>query len=291
MDRNLRPYIAELIGTFALVFLSAGVVLTAYLLAGTSSSAGGWSLGAGAIIGIALAQGLILAVALAITVPIAGGYLNPAITLMLYVFKRFELGKTSALIFSQIVGAVLAGGLLRVLFGMREGILKAAHLGTPHINLATFGVDHVGVSALFSGLGIELVGTFILAAVVFATFHDARFPRLLGRVGTWLSPLWIGLVKIAVVLVTFLWTGAALNPARYFGTAIWEQTVPGLAEAQPGVFADHMVYWIGPIIGALLAGAAYVYLILPPEEETAPAPPVTTARRSGQGTALSRTNS
>lgn len=289
MDRNLRPYIAELIGTFALVFISAGAVITGYFVSGGPAANGTWHLGAATIVGIALAQGLILAAALAITVPIAGGYLNPAITLMLYVFKRFELGKTVGLICSQVVGAVLAGGLLRVIFGLREDLLKATRLGTPHVNLTTFGVDHIGPSVLFSGLGLELVGTLILAAVIFATFHDARFPRLLGKVGTWLAPLWIGIVKIALVLVAFVFTGAAFNPARYFGTALWEQTVPGLGEGQNGVFADHMVYWIGPILGALLAGAAYIYLILPPEAETTPAPTVTTARRTNTGAPLSRT--
>ncbi|HZU34311.1 MAG TPA: aquaporin [Gemmataceae bacterium] len=285
MDKTYRPYIAELIGTFALVFISAGAVITGYLISGTSGAGG--QLTTGAIIGIALAQGLILAVALAITVPLSGGYLNPAITLMLYVFKRFDLGKTLGLIFTQVVGAVLAGGLLRVLLGMNENLLVASQLGTPHVNPSAFGADYMSAGMKFSGVGLELIGTFILAAAVFASFYDPRVPHKLGRIGTWLSPLWIGLVKVVCVLVLLVWTGAALNPARYFGTAIWEETVPALGQHE--LFADHMVYWIGPILGALLAGGAYIYLILP-EEEEAPAPPaVTTAKRSTPGATLSRT--
>jgi len=278
MDKNIRPYIAELVGTFALVFVSAGAVCTAYLTASAPANGGHMQLTSTAIIGVALAQGLVLVSALAATVPVSGGYLNPAITLMLYVFKRFELGKTLMLILVQFLGAVLAGGLLRVIFGgLRENLIVEAQLGTPHVNLESFGVGGIGPRVLFSGLGVELVLTFILAAVIFATYYDPRVPRLLGRLGAWLSPLWVGLINVALVLVGLSWTGAALNPIRYFGTAIWEQTVPSLADR--GVFSDHMVYWIGPVLGALLAGAAYIYLILPEQEEPLAAPSITTSKR------------
>lgn len=287
MDKNLRPYFAELIGTFALVFVSAGVVITGYLTAAQGTN-GQSHLAPGAIIGIALAQGLILAAALAVTVPISGGFLNPAITLMLYVFKRFDLGKTALLILTQFIGAALAGCLLRLIFSMNENLLIAAQLGTPHVDVATFGTDHLSIGALLSGLGVELVGTLILAAIIFAGYFDPRVPKLLGRLGNWLVPLWIGLAQVALTLAFLVWTGASFNPIRYFGTAVWEKTIPSLAERTPSVFADHMVYWIGPVLGALIAGAAYIYLILPEQEDIAPAPPITAAKRTGAASNLSR---
>src|SRR5262249_44498691 len=75
MDRNLRPYVAEFLGTFVLVFVSAGIVLAAHL-------ASDLPLGP---IGIAVAQGCVLAAALSATVNVSGGFLNPAVTITLWV--------------------------------------------------------------------------------------------------------------------------------------------------------------------------------------------------------------
>src|SRR5213593_2681315 len=123
-ERNLRAYFAELIGTFALVFVSAGAICATQM--------GGlqpWS------VCVALAAGLMYAGALAVTLPVSGGYLNPAITLMLWVFKRLDGGKAIALIFVQFLGSAIAGFVFRLLAPMQESALRAAHLGTPHMNL------------------------------------------------------------------------------------------------------------------------------------------------------------
>ena len=263
MDKNLRLYMAEMIGTFALVFVGAGTWCACQLAVEPGQ------ITPGLVVAVAVAEGLILAAALAVTVPLSGGYLNPAITLMLYVFKRFDLGKTMGLIFVQLLGAAIAGALLRISLATRQDILGACHLGTPHVNLQSFGVLSVGPRVILSGVGIELVLTFILTFVIFGTLIDPRAPRLLGSLGRWLSPLWVGLAMVAVTLAGFYWTGAATNPARYFGTGIWELTVDRLAATSP--LSDHMAYWIGPVIGALLGGGAYMYLILPQEQEAAPA--------------------
>ena len=280
MDKNLRLYIAELIGTFALVFVGAGAWCACQLAVGPGQ------ITPGLVVAVAVAQGFILAAALAVTVPLSGGYLNPAVTLMLYVFKRFELGKTAALIFVQLLGAVIAGALLRVCLFSRQDVLTACHLGTPHINLQSFGVPGVDPRVVLSGVGIEMVLTFILTFVIFGTLIDPRAPRLLGQLGRWLSPLWVGLAMAAVTLAGFYWTGTATNPARYFGTGIWERTVDGLALTSP--LSDHMVYWIGPIVGALLAGLAYTYLILP-EEDAAGAPAASPAVSGRKPAAASST--
>src|SRR5262245_12486214 len=176
MDTNLRrAYLVELIGTFALVYLSAGVVCVNYLTTPLDQPYGGASLRANqpGLVGIALAQGLILAVALAVTVPVAGGFLNPAITLMLWVFNRLDSARMAWLIGAQFLGAVLAGAALRytfdqgVLEGARAGtahlnspeaLFTAARLGTPHMNPLTY--PQLTTRALLAGCGVELALTF-----------------------------------------------------------------------------------------------------------------------------------
>src|SRR5262249_12907558 len=132
MEKNLRGYLVELIGTFAVVFLAAGAVCVnqAAILTGNDGIKPG-------LVGIALAYGLADAVSLAVVLPYSSGYLNPAITLMLWVFKRLDGGKAAALIFVQLLGAAIAGGVLR--FVGTQAILTAAHLGTPHLNVQAFG--------------------------------------------------------------------------------------------------------------------------------------------------------
>src|SRR5262249_28432541 len=153
----------------------------------------------------------------------------------------------------QLLGAILAGLVIRLTFP--ENVLGSARLGTPHLQ-TTLGVDQgigPGMSQLLTGIGIEAVLTFVLTFVIFGTTIDRRGPRW-----GWLA---IGLTQAAVILMAQPLTRAAANPARWLGPLVWEMTV------LTGAHLDHAVYWIGPILGALLAGGAYTMLILPPEKE------------------------
>src|SRR5260370_370079 len=134
MDKNLRPLMAELLGTFAVVF-----VATAAVCVEGAARKGGQP--PGGLVGIALAYGLAYAAGLPATVHISGGFLNPAITLMLWVLKRMDGAKASGLIFVQLLGAAIAGGLTCLVFP--EDVLIGARLGTPHLNLIAF--DQFGV--------------------------------------------------------------------------------------------------------------------------------------------------
>jgi glycerol uptake facilitator-like aquaporin len=279
MDKNLRPLIAELLGTFGVVF-----VATAAVCAEGAARKGGLPMGG--TVGIALAYGLAYAVGLAATVHISGGFLNPAIPLMLWVLKRMDGAKASGLIFVQFLGAAIAGGLVRLVFP--EDVLIGARLGTPHLNLAAF--DQIGLPpgawTWLSGIGMELGLTFILTFIVFATMLDPRAPRVLGVWGNWLKGLWAGLVLVGCVLAGFGLTGAAANPARWFGPLVWEYTIQALKDQQPG--QDHLVYWVGAFLGALLAGGAYQALILPPEEETAVGTTTSTMGKASASSTLVR---
>jgi MIP family channel proteins len=262
MNPNLRGYLAEMVGTFALVLLTAGTVCASGLppLQGQP--------GFGRLL-VALAAGAAFAVALAVTLKQSGGFLNPAITVTLWVFQRIDNNRALGLIIAQFIGAAFAGLALRGLFYSNERLLIDTRLGTPHLNRKAFDVIEIDRATVLQGIGIEAVLTFILTFAVFALIFDPRFRRRAGDDVYRLSYLWLGLLVAVQVLVAFDLTGAGMNPARWLGTVIWETTVDGL-NAQ-GPFADHGPYWIGPILGALLAGMLYTYALLP--EGTPKGPP------------------
>jgi aquaporin TIP len=243
MDKTLRAFFAELIGTFALVFLSAGAVCAAYLPLDVDPNA------FPTVLTIAVAQGLALAVTLSVTMHLSGGFLNPAVTVALWVLRRLDNREAGAFLAAQLLGGVLAGLAVRLIFA--SSVLIPAHFGTPHVTEA-FGEP--SLAALASAAGVEVVLTFLLTFVIFGTALDPRAPRLGG-----LGPgLVIGLALVGLLLVGYHVTGVGTNPARSFGTAVWEWT-----SQAANVREQVLVYWIGPIVGALLAGLAYTYLILP----------------------------
>ncbi len=85
---------------------------------------------------------------------------------------------------------------------------------------------------------------------------DRRSPPLGGLI--------VGLAQAAVVLFGYRLTGGAANPARWLGPVVWELTTPGATAG--AVLSDHTVYWVGPILGALLGGFLYVFVLQPPED-------------------------
>jgi MIP family channel proteins len=239
MDTTLRRGMAaELLGTFAVVYFSAGAVCVNYL---TTTGAPQSPLHAQqpGLIGVALAQGLSLAAALAVTVKLSGGFLNPAITLMLWVFNRLDNKRTVLFLVAQLAGALFAGGFLR--FTFNDDVLREARLGTPHLNPLTFGYGNP-TGAIVAGTSVELVLTFFLVFAIFgATWGNVDPER---------AALPAGLMLVAGTVVAGPLTGACANPARWFGTVLWEHLLP--ERANP--WGDTFVYLAGPILGALVAG-------------------------------------
>ena len=295
MEKNLRAFLAELIGTFAVVFLAAAAVCG--VQAGIQSGAVVPSPSTGqlwqeflqpGLLVIALVYGLVYAVALAVTLNFSEGFLNPAVTLMLWVYKRLDGGKAIVFILVQILGAVVAGGLIRFVFP--NSVLVSASMGTTHLNYRVFGMGdaaEVGGWRLIPGITLEFGLTFILTFVIFGTIVDPRGRRSLADgANRRLATLWVGLALFVITLAGFWVTGAAVNPVRWFGTCIWEKTITALQTAGP--FRDHVIYWFGPVAGALAAGGLYTNLLLPKEESAAAT--VTTGAKvpTGAGATLFR---
>jgi MIP family channel proteins len=220
MDRTLRPaLVAEAIGTFIFFTVGAGaVVVTTY------------ANGAGGLVGIALAHGLVLAVLVSAFGAVSGGHFNPAVTVAVYVAGKIPAARAGWYVVAQLAGALAAGLLLRSIF--TQAVWEPTHLGTP--SLGTDITQPIGIV-------IEFVATLLLIFAVLGTAVDPRGPKIGG--------LAIGLAIAADILFAGPLTGAAMNPARWFGPAV-----------ASGFMNDWYVWIVGPLAGAIVAGLLWRYL-------------------------------
>ncbi len=222
------------------------------------------------LLGIALVQGFTYAVMLAVTMHLSGGYLNPAITIMLWVYQRLDSRRALVLLAAQFVGAFLAGLCIRGIFS--EAILSGARCGTPHLNPNAY--PEINWASLFGGASLELVLTFFLVFAIFGSFlrkgdwpestEDQPKPEptdtLTRTMDARIAALMAGLALSVCVMVGFPSTGAATNPARWVGTVLFE--LPD-ESGQPSRFADMFAFIGGPIVGALIAGFVYFWWLAP----------------------------
>jgi aquaporin Z len=236
MKEPVRSLVCELIGTFALTFIGAGAILTTT-----------WTGGQPGLVGIAIAHGLALSIAVSATMNISGGHINPAVTAAMWATGRIKTPSAVGYIVAQCVGATIAGVLLTIVFRSlpagAAGIsgldaISRCKLGTPF-----FGANiSAGIAVL-----VEVILTFLLLFAVFGTAVDERAPKI-GGFG-------IGLTVGMDILMGGPITGAAMNPARTIGTLI------GGGTATASLWSQHWVYWVGPVVGAVLAAVIYDSLI------------------------------
>src|SRR6202142_651755 len=223
--------IAEFFGTFWLVFGGCGSAVLAAAFP---------QLGIG-FAGVALAFGLtVLTMAFAIG-HISGCHLNPAVSAGLVVGKRFPASELLPYVVAQVLGAIAAGGVLYVIargqamFDVNNGFASNG-----------YGVHSPGGYSLLAGLVAEVVLTaFFLLVIMGAT--DSRAPK-------GFAPIAIGLCLTLIHLVGIPVTNTSVNPARSTGPAIF---VGGWALRQLWLF------WLAPIVGALIAGVLYPALCEP----------------------------
>lgn len=234
-DTSLKPrnLAAEFIGTFTLIFVGAGTIVLG-----------------GSLVVVALAHGLAIALMVSALGHVSGGLFNPALTLGLWATRRLTTLDTVTYIAVQLLGAI-AGALLLLVFP--QALRDAAQLGTPLLGSASTlsglvpGVKIPDGVNFAQGVLVEVVLTAFLMLAVFGTALDRRGPRLGGFA--------IGLVITMDILAAGPLTGAAMNPARALGPALVSAT-----------WTDHFVYWIGPVIGAVLAALLYHFVLMDSEQ-------------------------
>jgi len=220
MRDSWRHFVAEFVGTFALVFVGGAAIMIAVQTQAPN-----------ALLDVAVAHGLILAIMVTATMRISG-HLNPAVTLGFLAARRIEPVMAVVYVIAQLLGAALAAYALKAIFP--AALAQTTRLGGQSVSL-----DLSTGQAIFA----EAIATFFLTFAVFGTAVDPKAPKVGGFA--------IGLVVTADILAIGPLTGASMNPARSFGPAV----VSGVLEGQ-------MIYWIGPIIGSVIAAVLYDQLFL-----------------------------
>jgi MIP family channel proteins len=218
----LGAAIAELVGTFILVFGGTAVAVGAILSRPTAGPAY-------ASLAVALAFGLALAAVVAAVGHVSGAHVNPAVTLGMASTGKFPWQYTPHYIGAQLVGAVLAAFATWVTFG-GAGARSEAKLA------ATYPAQGVGD---LQALVVEILITFILVFVVMAVATDQRAPAAI-------APIAVGFALAVGVFIAGPVTGGSVNPARSLGPMI-----------VAGDLTSFWLYILGPIIGGVLAALLY----------------------------------
>jgi len=219
MQGSVPALVAEAVGTFLFFFIAAGAAL---IVTGDPAAA---------LLVVALAHGVVLAVLVSSLGAVSGGHFNPAVTLGLWIAGKIDPVRGLAYMAAQLLGGAAAGFALAAFFGSVSGAVPA--LGQ-------------GVDAM-EGIALEAIMTSVLLFAVFGTAVDPRGPKIGG--------LAIGLAVAVDILFGGTLTGAAMNPARWFG--------PALAA---GAFDNWYVWWIGPFLGAAVAALLYRFVFAAPEQ-------------------------
>jgi MIP family channel proteins len=225
---TMRAVVAEALGTFAFIFLVTGTAVA-------SANVTGGGLDAARLLTIAIAFGVSIAAVVAATARISGGHINPAVTVAALVTGKIGKEKAVAYILAQLVGAVVASGLLRAI--------------VPAVMEYGLGANGIGPAARadgfteLRGFAMEVSLTFFFVWVIFAVAVDKRGP------GFPLAPIAIGMTLFVVHLVGIPFTTVSVNPARTFGPALIA-----------GEWDAHWIYWLGPLIGGALAALVYQYV-------------------------------
>jgi len=256
----MRAYVAELAGTFILVFFGVGSVHAAVLCGAQS---GLWQ--------VAVVWGVAVALAIYAFGAASGAHLNPAMTAAFAVFRKFPLRQVPGYMLSQLTGAILAALVLYALFsgmiahfeadnGITRGAAGSELSGMvygeyfPNPAMAKVNGWSPEVVTVWTAMLGEFVGTAFLAFFIFAITDTHNN----GKPGKKLLPLFIGLSVAIIISIIAPLTQAGLNPARDFGPRLvawmmgWgDVAIPG---PRGGFFT---VYILSPIAGGLLGGLLY----------------------------------
>lgn len=231
----MRKYVAEFFGTFWLVLGGCGSAVLAAAFP---------NVGIG-LLGVSLAFGLtVLTMAYAIG-HISGCHLNPAVSIGLWAGGRFKAGELLPYIIAQVIGAVVAGGVLFIIASGQAGFDVAAGFASNG-----YGAHSPGGYSLVAALVTEIVMTMMFLLVILGA-TDKRAPQ-------GMAPVAIGLCLTLIHLISIPVTNTSVNPARSTGVAIF---AGGWAIQQLWLF------WIAPIVGAVIGAVIYRYIAGSGKEE------------------------
>ena len=225
MNLLTRQCVVEFIGTFSLTFIGAGAIIAT---------------GGDNLVAIAFAHGLALSMAVYASGHISGGHINPAVTIGMLVTGKIKPPAAAAYIVVQLLGATLAAFILNSCLQGTEAFgeaVKTVKLG------ATLGALNTSENVA-TVIIIEAILTFLLVTTIFAVAVDKRGPKNIYGFA-------IGLTVCFDILCAGAYTGASMNPARSFGPALIG-----------GHWDIHHCYWIGPIVGGVLAALVYDRVVI-----------------------------
>lgn len=211
---NMKKLFAEFIGTFVLILFGCGTAVLAGQYVG--------------VLGIAFAFGLAVLVMIYAVGPISGGHFNPAVTLGLAAAGRFEWKQTVPYIVAQLLGAIVAAGLL---WFIATGKAAGSTVGG-------FAANGYGVYKLGPAFVTELIMTAIFLTVIIGVTSKEALNKFAGVV--------IGLTLTAIHLVSIPVTNTSVNPAR--------STSQALFSMDPAALPSLWMFWVAPIAGAMIAG-------------------------------------
>ncbi|WP_180024916.1 aquaporin Z [Acinetobacter sp. YH1901134] len=221
----MNKYLAELIGTFWLVFGGCGSAVLAAAFP---------ELGIG-FAGVALAFGLTVLTAAYALGHISGGHFNPAVSIGLWAGGRFEAKELAPYIISQLLGATFAAFILFIIVQGQTGFTGVGGFATNG-----YGELSPGKYSMLSALIIEIVLTAgFLIVIMGAT--DKRAP-------SGFAPIAIGLALTLIHLISIPVTNTSVNPARSMGVAFFAETA---------ALSQVWLFWVAPIIGAVIGAVIY----------------------------------
>ena len=232
---NPRAWLAEGISTFALVFFGPLSVIMAAAAFGTGLSIEG-------ILLISFAHGAAIGLMIYSFGHISGAHINPAVTIPMIITKKISPADGAGYIALQIIGAIIAAFTLAAVLPDVGAQVNFGTQGGPS--------DLINNNEM-SGLFFEMIFTFFLVLVIFMTAVHKK------AAAGW-AGFSIGGMIFLLHLVGVPLTGASMNPARTLG--------PALAS---GFWEFHWIYWVGPIIGGIIAGLLMNYIYVKKAESEA----------------------
>ena len=226
---NIKKWSAEFLGTFWLVFGGCGSAVFAAAFP---------ELGIG-FAGVSLAFGLTVLTGAYAFGPISGGHFNPAVSIGLVVGKRFSGAELPGYIAAQVLGAIAASGVLYLIVSGKAGFEGVGGFATNG-----FGANSPGKFSMLSVFITEVVLTAIFLIVILGATAK--------RAAAGFGGLAIGLCLTLIHLVSIPVSNTSVNPARSTGPALFAQT---------GAMGDLWLFWVAPIVGAIIGALIYRTLL------------------------------